>query len=292
MSRSRSCDALGRDPGRPGLRVARGAGLISALLLAALLATTCAGPQRTALAPQPVGGVRLEVDASIPGDRAADSLIAPYRATVAERMNEPLAVSPMQMDRDNPEGTLGALVADIVLARARAETGLPVDVCVLNNGGLRIPWPAGVITLGLVYEVMPFDNLITVVRISSAEMDTLANEIASHDGEPVSGLSLRIVKAPPAPGETRPRRTATDVKVGGAPLETRDYWVATHDYLASGGGGLSALWEPLEKRVTTVFVRDAIADALREYGARRRADGELGALPVPQMGRIVEEAAR
>jgi 2',3'-cyclic-nucleotide 2'-phosphodiesterase (5'-nucleotidase family) len=263
-----------------------------ALPLAALLAANCAGPQRTALVPQPVGGVRLEVDASIPGDRAADSLIAPYRATVAERMNEPLAVSPMPMDRDNPEGMLGALVADIVLARARAETGLPVDVCVLNNGGLRVPWPAGVITLGLVYEVMPFDNLITVVRITAAEMDTLASEIASHDGEPVSGLSLHIVKAPPAPGETRPRRTASDVKVGGVPIEGREYWVATHDYLANGGGGLSALWQPLEKRVTTVFVRDAIADALREYGAKRRADGELGALPVPQMGRIVEEAAR
>lgn len=277
MSRSRSCDARAR---------------LSALLLLVLLATSCAGPQRVALAPQPVGGVPLAVDASIPGDRAADSLIAPYRATVAERMNEPLAISPMPMERDNPEGMLGSLVADIVLARARAETGLPVDACVLNNGGLRIPWPEGVITLGLVYEVMPFDNLITVVRIGAAGMDTLANEVASHNGEPVSGLTLRIVKAPPAPGETRSRRTASDVKVGGAPLAEREYWVATHDYLANGGGGLSALWEPLEKRVTAVFVRDAIADALREYGARRAAGGELGTLPVPDMGRIVEEAAR
>jgi 2',3'-cyclic-nucleotide 2'-phosphodiesterase (5'-nucleotidase family) len=296
MRRFRSCDVRGRDPRRACFRAARGAVRLSALLLAVLLATSCAGPQRgaqrTALAPQPVGGVPLAVDASIPGDRAADSLIAPYRATVAERMNEPLAISPVPMERGNPEGTLGALVADIVLARARIETGLPVDVCVLNNGGLRIPWPAGVITLGLVYEVMPFDNLITVVRISAAEMDTLANEIASHDGEPVSGLSLRIVKAPPKPGETRPRQAASDVKVGGVPLAGREYWVATHDYLASGGGGLSALWEPLEKRVTSVFVRDAIADGLREYGARRRANGELGELPVPQMGRIVEEAAR
>jgi 2',3'-cyclic-nucleotide 2'-phosphodiesterase (5'-nucleotidase family) len=292
MSRSGSCDVRGRDPRRAGLRVARGATLPAVLLLAILLATTCAGPRRTALAPQPLGGLPLAVDASIPADRAADSLIAPYRATVAEQMNEPLAICPMPMERGNPEGALGALVADIVFTRARTETGLPVDVCVLNNGGLRIPWPAGVITLGLVYEVMPFDNLITVVRISAAEMDTLANEIARHTGEPVSGLSLRIVKAPPKPGETRPQQRASDVKVGGVPLEEREYWVATQDYLASGGGGLSALWEPLEKRVTTVFVRDAIADALREYGARRGANGEPGALPVPEMGRIVEEAAR
>jgi hypothetical protein len=64
----------------------------------------------------------------------------------------------------------------------------------------------------------------------------------------------------------------------------RDYWVATSDYLADGGGGMATLWAPRETRRTGVLIRDAIADALRRIG--RTGGEELGEIPMPEMGRI------
>ncbi len=233
-------------------------------------------------------GERLLVDSQLPDDPRVDSLIAPYRAVFEERMSEPLAYCPVAMETGKPEGLLGALIADIVRERASREVGFEVDVCVLNNGGLRIPWPKGVITLGLVYEVMPFDNRIVVLRLSASQMHVLADEIASRGGEPVSGMTFEVADG-----------RALRLRVGGKPVAERDYWVATSDYLAGGGGRMPTLWRPKERLETSVLVRDAIADALRKFGShavgaasemgrvlRAGERARPGRIPVPQMGRV------
>ena len=217
---------------------------------------------------------RVQIDAALATDSGVEELIRPYRQELEQRMNAPLAFSPVPMRTGDPEGLLGALACDIVQARAQTETGLAVDAAVLNNGGLRISLPPGTITLGKIYEVMPFDNEIVVLRFSAAQMDTLANQLAERGGEPVSGLGLVIEG-----------RRAVDVTVAGRPLEARDYWVATSDYLSTGGGGMPMLWEAEETRATGVMIRDALVDAFRAYGEAGDADG-LGAVAVPEMGRI------
>lgn len=257
------------------------------------LAAACAGPGRSAPVPAVVGARPERIDARLAADPAVEGLIVPYRGQVEARMGEPLAIAPVALERGSPESPLGNLVADIVLARARAESGIPVDACLLNEGGLRISWPAGRITLGLVYELMPFDNTITLLRLSADQMRALADEIAAQGGEPLSGMSVAIERAGTgaAGGGDRgdsaaARRRAADLRIGGEPLSARDYWLATNSYLADGGGGMETLWSPLEKRALPVLIRDAIADACRAYGARGER-GALGTLPVPEGGRIV-----
>jgi 2',3'-cyclic-nucleotide 2'-phosphodiesterase (5'-nucleotidase family) len=132
-----------------------------------------------------------------------------------------------------------------------------------------------VITLDLVYQVMPFDNEIVIVRLSAEKLRLLADQIAARHGEPVSGMSFRIAK-----------EQATDLLVGGRPVVERDYWVATSDYLAGGGGGMDALWNAVEMRHTGILIRDAIADALRRITATTRGADRLGRIPAPAMGRV------
>jgi len=258
------------------LRVSRGWSL---LLAAVLVLAGCAGSQQ---ASETTREITLEAAASqtritdvLAEDPQVEALVAPYRETMQATMGEPLAVCPRPMKTDHPEGLLGALIADFVLERARAESRERVDACVINNGGLRIPWPKGVITLRLVYEVMPFDNEIVLLRLDADQMRALAAEIGARRGEPISGFGFAISGS-----------EVVDVQVGGEPVAARDYWVATSDYLAGGGGGMSTLWEPREIRRTRVLVRDAIADALRGHG--QVGGGELGEIPLPAMGRIRE----
>ncbi|MCK4303158.1 MAG: 5'-nucleotidase C-terminal domain-containing protein [Candidatus Eisenbacteria sp.] len=219
---------------------------------------------------------RMRIDAQVASSAEVDTLIAPYRRQVEREMCEILAYCPVEMRTGKPEGLLGALVADIVLERARREVDLSVDACVLNNGGLRIPWLPGEINLGLVYEVMPFDNDIVLLRLSADQMRTLADEIAAKGGEPVAGLDFVVRDG-----------AAVDLRVANRRIGSGDYWVATNSYLAFGGGGMQVLWEALEVRQTGVLIRDAIADALRDFGSGRGSNGtHLGRIPAPKMGRI------
>jgi len=235
--------------------------------------------------PPAADATRLQIDDGVAPDSSVAALIAPYRTEIEARMSEPLAICPVPMRTGKPEGQLGALIADLVLAEARRASDMALDACILNNGGLRIPWPSGVITLGHVYEVMPFDNTLDLLRFSAAQVETLAAQLAAHYGEPVSGMRFRIVG---------PDRAVADLTVAGAPLADRDYWIATNSYLAGGGGHMPVLWEPRERRAMPLLIRDAIAAAVRRHGRPgARAGEELGALPVPEMGRIrAEEEAR
>jgi 2',3'-cyclic-nucleotide 2'-phosphodiesterase (5'-nucleotidase family) len=232
--------------------------------------------------------------ATPPQPDGVEALIAPYRDILSAKMGEVLADCPVEMRAGDPEGPLGNLVCDIVLERARQATGLPVDLCVLNNGGLRATLPPGPITLGLVYEIMPFDNEIVVLRLSGPQIRVLADQIAAGGGEPVAGISLTI----------RDGR-ADGLLVGQSgyyePVADREYLVATSDYLANRAGGMEALWNPIgETVVTGVLIRDALVDAFRAAGAQSgpkpgapraaRVEGQsgpkLGSLSVPEMGRV------
>lgn len=233
-----------------------------------------------ALAPQRVAASQTRIDDRLAAKAEVDQLIAPYRDQMEAQMNEVLAHCPAALRTGRPEGALGNLIADFVLARARLSSMAPADACVLNNGGLRVPWSEGPITLGLVYEVMPFDNDLVVLRLTSAQVRQLANEIASRGGEPVAGMTFAIA------GER-----AVDLEVAGDPLEDRDYWIATNNYLADGGGGMPTLWAAQEQVSLGVLIRDVIADAVRAYGEHGRdaAGTRPGTLPMPRMGRITED---
>lgn len=241
------------------------------------------------------------VAASPPHPDELEALIAPYRDSLAIEMGEVLAVCPVNMRAGDPEGLLGALVCDIVLERAIGASGLPVDACVLNNGGLRASLTAGPVTLGQVYEIMPFDNEIVLLRFSGEEVRALADQIAAAGGEPVAGMSFTIERAKAAQLRIGPPGAA-------GPVADREYLVATSDYLASGGGNMAILWNRQENWVVTgVLVRDALIAAFRSFGDRRtpeegaaasdpRRPGALrkagaqapdrGQVPVPAMGRI------
>ncbi len=77
------------------------------------------------------------------------------------------------------ESTLGDLVADAMRAEAKA------DMAFTNSGGLRADLPAGTITRGSVYEVIPFDNTLVMVRLTGARVrDAARGRAWPMDGSP------------------------------------------------------------------------------------------------------------
>ena len=134
-------------------------------------------------------------------------------------MQEVIGTNAHAMTKAKPEGLLGNFVADLSLNWAKQIDSLPeVSICLLNHGGLRTSLPQGEITIGNIYELMPFDNSLVWVKLSSEEMDRLVTYVRATGGQPVSGIQIN----------------ADNYQLTQTSNQT-SYWVLTSDYLADGG---------------------------------------------------------
>lgn len=217
---------------------------MSVLLLAALAAgiLACARGGR----PTQVRGQRLAVDGSAGRDTAMGSLLLPYRQRMGTALQRSIGSCQTRLERAEPEGALGNLVADITLWAAR-KAGHPADFALVSNGGLRVPIEQGPITVNNIFELMPFENGVVTLAIDGKTARDLFQQIGTR---PMFGLAN--AQASFAPGSMA-------VLINGSPLDSsRTYWLATNDYLAQGGDRLAMLTRAKETKAAQISLRDAI----------------------------------
>ena len=158
--------------------------------------------------------------------------------------------------RKNPgESPLANFAGDIQRERAARELGQPIDLGVMTNGGLRAELPAGNITTGSVFELMPFENELVVLDAPASVVQQLFN-FAAPIKMAVSGATYTVTP------EGRP----TDIRIGKElfdPNKDRTYSIAISDYLASGGDKLD-FFRPLTPRHTNVLLRNAFNEHIRQ----------------------------
>jgi 2',3'-cyclic-nucleotide 2'-phosphodiesterase (5'-nucleotidase family) len=209
---------------------------------------------------------------SIGDDPDVETLVAPFRERMGDRIQEVVGEASGLLTKGWPEGTLGTFAADALLWAARSRVPVEVEMALMNNGGLRVPIAPGPITVGKMFELMPFENMVSVLVLSGEQVRALAGAIARRGGEPIAGFSLRIELVG---GE----RVARDVRVGGEPVDpARRYRLATNDYLANGGDEFGILLEALEREDLPLLVRDAFLEYIRQAGIiEPRMDGRITA---------------
>jgi 2',3'-cyclic-nucleotide 2'-phosphodiesterase (5'-nucleotidase family) len=139
--------------------------------------------------------------------------------------------------------------------------GEDVHVGIINMGGLRTVIPKGKITVGNIFELMPFENELVVVWLKGDKLMELLQYFASMGGEGVSGVSMVIQKG-----------KATQVLINGKELDAGTlYSVATNDYLADGNDNMKAL-SLCAKRVNT---GQKVRDVLIKYIQRETSKGNI-----------------
>lgn len=194
-------------------------------------------------------------------DPAAEAMIAPYKEEIDAKMKEPLGSSAIAMPkvRGEVETLLGNFVADLVLESTRKK--LPeqaVDACLLNSGGLRASIAQGPVLLEDVFSLMPFDNLVVLVKLSEKDMTEMFDYLAEHPGTPISGIRMEIEEGNPDDMEI------ADIDWEDDKESRRACWIVTSDFLAGGGDHMNFLTEPLERIETGWLLRDVIADYIRD----------------------------
>jgi 2',3'-cyclic-nucleotide 2'-phosphodiesterase (5'-nucleotidase family) len=196
--------------------------------------------ERRVKPPQPVCAVPMEEGCNpgayegrpVVADPAVRAAIQPALDAARDLRNRPLGVTvtaPFPVEKHG-EMALGNLFADIMREAVPGS-----DVAIGNAGSVRDVLPAGELTFGQLRHVMPFDNELSRVAVTGAELArameaSLAD--ATHGTPAVSGIR---VDASCEGGALK----VTLQHPNGAPIRDDEHLVvATSDFLALGGDGL------------------------------------------------------
>ncbi len=184
------------------------------------------------------------------------------------------------------ETNLGNLIADAMLWKTQ---GAKTQIALQNGGGIRASIPKGPITVGKVYEVLPFGNTLVVMDLKGREIKAaLENGVSQWENTAgrflqVAGLRYTFDLARPA-GD---RVVKVEVKAGEGyvPLDLEaTYRVVVNSFIAAGGDGFTVLKEAQGYRVDTGFAdAEAFMDYLKEVKAvAPKVEGRITLLNAPQ----------
>ena len=232
---------------------------------------------------------RVLTDAKEYADRIGSRKLADLAAPVTTGWDPDKAEAKGGFDQRDRESTMGHLVADMYLHAAKGTGRTPADLAIINPGGLRDEFPAGLrsdpsttadqITVADAVSVLPFANNLWTTQLTGAQLRQVLEEQWQQDNtgsmatRPYLQLGLSSNVTYTYTGELGAAGYATrggnidEVRIDGKPLEEgRTYTVALPSFLLGGGDNFSTLAQGKNAKDTAVVDSDAFQDYLRELG--------------------------
>ncbi len=161
------------------------------------------------------------------------NFIKPYKDGLEKEMNTKISHTSVELNKKGNNSNLGNLLADFTFEGAKdwaSKNNIPtVDAAVINIGGIRAVVGAGDILVKNVFEVMPFENEIVLVKMKGSDLDGLFDYYAQNEkNNPVSHLYI----------ETQ-GKSLKNALINGEKVDVnKTYYIATSDYLALGGDNM------------------------------------------------------
>lgn len=185
-----------------------------------------------------IEGKKININDSQPINSTIEDFISPYRKHITNDLDSVLAYNPAVQEKSKGkwQTNIGNLFAETTLALSNPvfnkRENKTIDFCLLNHGGIRSIIPQGNVTSRTAFEIMPFENSVTVVGLKGSEVRTLADYfIKEKKPHPLAGITIYT---------NADETVVTDIKVNGNAIDdTKTYYVATSDYLANGGDSMN-----------------------------------------------------
>jgi len=204
---------------------------------------------------------QTQIDSTTQSVIEIDQYIAPFKKAIDAQMDEQLSYNPVSMHKNDTRynTAIGNMLATIVREQGtpiyKSRTNNEIDIVLLNHGGIRSAMPAGPVTMRRAYEIMPFDNEITVVTLTGEKVKELINYlIKGKKAHPFDGLQIILNND----------NSINNINIQGEALDySRNYTVATSDYLYNGGDNMSFFKNaPMEK--INYKIRNAMIDYFKK----------------------------
>ncbi|MBK5208441.1 MAG: 5'-nucleotidase C-terminal domain-containing protein [Flavobacteriaceae bacterium] len=208
-----------------------------------------------------IEGKQTSINETIASDKNIENTIKPYREKVEKEMTTVISYTPINLNRTDGdlESSLGNLMADLCYQRANpvfySRTGKNIDFAMFNYGGIRSGISKGNITNENAFNLMPFENSLVVVELTSEKIKELVNYlIAENKAHPLSkNINLVVTE------------NGYNLKINNATLDdSKTYFVLTSDYLQNGGDNMNFFKNPINLYKLDYKVRNAIIDYFKE----------------------------
>jgi 2',3'-cyclic-nucleotide 2'-phosphodiesterase (5'-nucleotidase family) len=182
-------------------------------------------------------------------------MILPFKTALDAKMNEVLGNVDSELIKGKPSSSLTNFVADAVSEGYQNISGKKLDIVMMNYGGVRVnSLGAGDITVGEVYEIMPFENYLIVIDADGSTMKQLFDKAAHSGGWPMSANSSYSIKD----------STATDIVINGKVFDiNNNYTIGLPDYIANGGDDCKFL-KSLSREDTGLLIRDILIQEIKQ----------------------------
>jgi 2',3'-cyclic-nucleotide 2'-phosphodiesterase (5'-nucleotidase family) len=234
--------------------------------------------------------VNLPVDSTINDDPEVANLMWPYSVKLNQDIdlngvfayvNTAGTAKIIRNDLSGGDSQLGNLVARAMQTRP----GVEAEFALTNSLGIRADFEQGALTVEQMFNVFPFENSITVMYLSGAEVQETLDFVARKSAErgcrtqaQVAGIWFDMVCRGDCPGgaaacaknvylgeDCRGGNPDGDIVPGACRpvVATGLYRVAVNDYIAKGGSGFEALKRNTSKQDTGVSLRDSLTVYLR-----------------------------
>ncbi|SEG49075.1 5'-nucleotidase, C-terminal domain [Halpernia humi] len=198
------------------------------------------------------------ISSELKDDPAFDAVIAPYKKKLAATMNAVISHTKVDLTKNGENSNLGNLLADYTFEGAaewaKKNNKPAVDAAVINIGGIRSTIGKGNILLRHVFEVMPFENEVVIMKLKGSDLQGLFDYYAkTQKNNPVSHLFI----------ETEAGKI-TKESINGEKIDpSKDYYIATSDYLAFGGDNM-VFFKKGEMISTGIKLRDLFVEKFKE----------------------------
>jgi len=205
-------------------------------------------------------------------------LYLPYKKILEKDMERVISFSKNGMEKSKPESELTNFLSDLLLEEAQKEASknnlnIKPVVSFFNYTGIRSSLPKGEITVGKIFELMPFENEMVFIQLSGEHLQQFYDIVAGNGGDSVGGVRFVISN-----------NKAKNVLVDGESLvPDKKYWMVTNDFCANGGDNLEILTRRLELINSGKKIRDILISNLEEQ--QKKGEELVGNLD----GRIINE---
>ncbi len=192
-------------------------------------------------------------------DSSIIRLVGPYKSELDEDMSRVISITTDAMFKKKPESSLTNYLSDLLLKEGadycrKQNLGFKPQIAYVNYGGIRSSLPEGEVTVGNIFELMPFENELVIVELAGSDLHLFADEVADRGGDGVAGITLGIKEGKVALFEVNGKKT----------VENQSYFLVTNDYVASGGGGMEAFNNKKKYIKTGLKIRDLIISSMEQ----------------------------
>jgi 5'-nucleotidase len=208
-------------------------------------------------------------------DPPTNAILSGYRERLGTIADQPIG----RLAEDIPRDRMGYVVADAALAATAGSPSAGAELALIQTGSVRADLlrsgrgsgPAGTVTLGQAFAVLPFRNPLVTVRLTGEQLLRVLEEQFCGVNAPANGGFFRVLRPSAGTSFSWARSAAggptcdgaaaiSNVIISGSPLDVgATYSVTVNSHLAGGGDGFATLREGIARVVGVTDLEALVA---------------------------------